>query len=64
MRIRAVDKAGNIREGEFDPSVVPERKATASEGLISVAFMVLLLLGGVLALYLDQRVKRGRQPTA
>lgn len=56
--IRAVDKAGNTIEGVFDKSVVPERKATGTEVLISVIFMVLLAVGGALALFIDKKMRK------
>lgn len=60
--VRAVDKAGNTTEGAFDRAVVPERKASFMDNLISLVFVVLLIVGGMLAVFIDRRVKKHSQP--
>jgi hypothetical protein len=46
IEVRAIDKAGNIRLGDFDPGTVPPRQYTMGEYLS----LALLLLAALIAI--------------
>lgn len=57
IQVRAIDKAGNERIGDFDPEAVPERKSKTNTTIfvVSVGVFFILAIG---ALYYDRRQRQ------
>lgn len=64
VRIRAIDKAGNVRDGDFDPASVPPRQYSMAEYLSVAALIVIALLAIIMRLALARRARRAREAAA
>ena len=64
VRLRAIDKAGNQRDGDFDPASVPPRQYSATEYLSVAALILIALIATVVRLALARRSRRAREAAA
>lgn len=61
VKIRAIDKAGNMREGDFDPTSVPPRQYTIAEYVSLIGLLVIAAIAILVRLYLARRARRERE---
>lgn len=64
LQIRAVDKAGNVREGSYDPNQVPPRQYSVGDFTALFFIAGILLLALLAKLLLDRRQKAALPPSA
>jgi hypothetical protein len=62
VKVRAIDKAGNVREGNYVASAVPPRQSGLGDYLALVA-IVLLLAGALIARYYLNKRRAAQSPT-
>ncbi len=55
VQIRAMDKAGNVRVGTYDPSQIPARQTPVGDYLALVGIILLLVLALVVRHYLNKK---------
>lgn len=61
--VRAVDKAGNTRQGNYSASSTPQRQFSPNDFVPFLLFMIIVLLIGI-KMHIDQRKKQSEAPPA
>ncbi|MEN9412965.1 MAG: hypothetical protein RLZZ342_52 [Candidatus Parcubacteria bacterium] len=61
VQVRAVDKAGNVRVGDFDPQAIPPRQYTYTEMISYGLFFAMAFVAVLIRLYMARRDRRARE---
>lgn len=61
IQVKAIDKAGNERIGDYDPSQAPERQSSPFGSILLLVALVIFVLGGAYELYRLRRRSESSQ---